>query len=161
VVRLFAGNELCRRFMAIPGVGPVAALSFMTAIDDRTRFRRSRDVAAVLRTDVKTLAVWHLERRSGTHQQGRRPGHAPRALRGGVGPDDALKGKDKVKSWGERIAKRSCHRKATVAVARKLTVIMHAMWTDGTFYVGDPGTDAREVRPRTAAKQRMLLGAHA
>ncbi|ESY76073.1 hypothetical protein X743_00680 [Mesorhizobium sp. LNHC252B00] len=32
--------------MAIPGVGPVTALSFMTAIDDPTRFRRSRDVAA-------------------------------------------------------------------------------------------------------------------
>ncbi len=30
----------------IPGVGPVTALSFMTAIDDPTRFRRSRDVAA-------------------------------------------------------------------------------------------------------------------
>ena len=40
------GHELCRRFMQIPGVGPVTALSFMTAIDDPTRFRRSRDVAA-------------------------------------------------------------------------------------------------------------------
>jgi hypothetical protein len=35
---------------------------------------------------------------------------------------------------------RSCHRKATVAVARKLAVIMHAMWTDGTCYVGDGGS---------------------
>ena len=46
VVRFVACNELCRRFMQIPGVGPVTALSFMTAIDDPSRFRRSRDVAA-------------------------------------------------------------------------------------------------------------------
>ena len=46
VVRFVAGHELCRRFMQIPGVGPVTALSFMTAIDDPSRFRRSRDVAA-------------------------------------------------------------------------------------------------------------------
>jgi transposase len=46
LVRLVASHELCRRFMQIPGVGPVAALSFMTAIDDRSRFKRSRDVAA-------------------------------------------------------------------------------------------------------------------
>ena len=46
VVKFVARNELCRRFMQIPGVGPVTALSFMTAIDDPSRFRRSRDVAA-------------------------------------------------------------------------------------------------------------------
>ncbi|WP_425374773.1 transposase [Mesorhizobium tamadayense] len=46
VVKTVGRSEPCRRFMAIPGVGPVTALSFMTAIDDPTRFRRSRDVAA-------------------------------------------------------------------------------------------------------------------
>lgn len=46
VVKFVARNELCRRFMAISGVGPVTALRFMTAIDDPSQFRRSRDVAA-------------------------------------------------------------------------------------------------------------------
>ena len=46
VVKFVARHELCRRFMAIPGVGPVTALSFVTAIDDPSRFRRSRDMAA-------------------------------------------------------------------------------------------------------------------
>lgn len=46
VVKFVARDELCRRFMQIPGVGPVTALSFMTSIDDPSRFRRSRDVAA-------------------------------------------------------------------------------------------------------------------
>jgi len=46
VIKFVAGHELCRRLMQIPGVGPVAALSFVTAIDDPSRFKRSRDVAA-------------------------------------------------------------------------------------------------------------------
>jgi transposase IS116/IS110/IS902 family protein len=46
VVKLVAGHALCRRFMQILGVGPIPALSFMTAIDDPSRFKRSRDVAA-------------------------------------------------------------------------------------------------------------------
>jgi transposase len=46
VVKFVAGHELCRRLMQIPGVGPVAALSFVTAIDDPSRFKRSRDVTA-------------------------------------------------------------------------------------------------------------------
>ncbi len=45
-VGLVARDELCRRFMAIPGVGPVTAVTFSTAIHDPSRFRRSRDVAA-------------------------------------------------------------------------------------------------------------------
>ena len=58
-----------------------------------------------------------------------------------------FKRKDKVKTWGLAIAKRSSHRKATVAVARKLAVIMHAMWVDGTFYRGDRRQPRRTSAP--------------
>ncbi|ESW90268.1 hypothetical protein X772_08355 [Mesorhizobium sp. LSJC280B00] len=68
-----------------------------------------------------------------------------------------FKGKDKVKSWGREIAKRSCHRKACVAVARKLAVIMHAMWSDGTFYVGD-ATASQADAAQSAYQGRKLLG---
>jgi transposase len=46
MVKYVARLELCRRFMAILGVGAVTALIFVTAIDDPSSFRRSRDVAA-------------------------------------------------------------------------------------------------------------------
>src|ERR1035437_3066501 len=39
-----------------------------------------------------------------------------------------FKGKDAIKSWGLKIAKRRCHAKAAVAVVRKLATVMHAMW---------------------------------
>ncbi|GEC54763.1 hypothetical protein ABIF38_003512 [Bradyrhizobium japonicum] len=71
------------------------------------------------------------------------------------------KKKDKVKSWGLALAKHASHRKAIVAVARKLAVIMHAMWVDGTFYCGDPDASQADLQARAAAKERKLLRAHA
>jgi transposase len=53
---------------------------------------------------------------------------------------------------GLALAKRSCHRKATVAEVRKLAVIMHAMWTDGTCYVGDAATSARDRAARATGR---------
>lgn len=161
VVKFVAGHELCRRFMQIPGVGPVAALSFVTAIDDPTRFKRSRDVAAYFGL---TSRRW--QSGSSIDVQGRiSKAGDPDVRRALYEAASALltrfKRKDKVKTWGLAIAKRTSHRKATVAVARKLAVIMHAMWVDGTFYCGDSAARAADVGARTAAKERKLLGAYA
>ena len=132
-------HDLVAKFVGAPralsvlhgdsGVGPVTALSFVTAIDDPSRFRRSRDVAAYFGL---TSRRWQ----SGTSidVQGRisKAGDADvrRALYEAASAlMTRFKGRDKVPTWGLALARRSCHRKATVAVARKLAVIMHAMWT--------------------------------
>ncbi|BCG70769.1 hypothetical protein MesoLj113a_19270 [Mesorhizobium sp. 113-1-2] len=72
----------------------------------------------------------------------------------------SFKGKDRVKSWGKEIAKRSCHRKACVAVARRLAMIMHAIWSDGTFYVGDAAPGRGRCHASAHVEDRKLLGAH-
>jgi transposase len=142
-------------------VGQVTALSFVTAIDDPSRFRRSRDVAAYFGL---TSRRWQ----SGTSIDV--PGRIGKAGDGDVRralyeAASALmtrfKGCDKVRTWGLALAKRSCHRKATVAVARKLAVIMHAMWTDGTCYVGGAAASVSEHQARAARKDGKLLGAQA
>ncbi len=46
IVRAVRGDEVCRRFMTVPGVGPITALAFKTAVDDPTRFRKSKTVGA-------------------------------------------------------------------------------------------------------------------
>jgi transposase len=155
VVKLVARNQLCRRFMAIPGIGPVTALSFMTAIDNPSRFRRSRDVAAYFGL---TSRRW--QSGSSIDVQGWRSGSTTLPLRSSLRHADALQGKDKVKTWGLKRAKRGCHHKATVAAARKLVVIMHAMWTDGTLYMGDPdateaAVQARAIEGSTSGQTRM------
>jgi hypothetical protein len=72
-----------------------------------------------------------------------------------------FKGLAQAQAWGLTLAKRGCHRKATVAVARKLVVVMHAMWRDSGVYVGDATTRQADVAARAVVKNRKLLGAHA
>jgi len=156
VVRLAMRDELCRRFMAIPGVGPVTALSFSSAIDDPKRFRRSRNVAAYFGLTAKR---WQ----SGTSidVQGRiSKAGDPDVRRALYEAASAMltrfKGRDTVKTWGLKLAKTKCHAKARVAVARKLAVIMHAMWRDGTFYAGDLDASMQDVADWNAAKVQRL-----
>jgi transposase len=133
----------------------------MTAIDDPSRSRRSRDVAAYFGLTSKR---WQTG--SSIDIQGRiSKAGDPDVRRALYEATSAMltrfKGKDKVKTWALMLAKRSCHHKAAVAVARKLAVIMHAMWSDGTNYIGDPTASETEVSTRAVVKDRKLLGAHA
>jgi transposase len=156
-----ATNELCRRFMQIPGVGPIAALSFMTAVEDPSRFKRSRDVAAYFGL---TSRRWHSG--SSIDVQGRiskaGDGDVRRArYEAASALLTRFKRRDKVKSWGLSVAKRAGHCKATRGGGPQLAVIMHAMWTDGTVYCGDPATSAADAATQAMRKDRRLLGAHA
>jgi len=149
-------DELCRRFMEIPGVGPVTALSYSTAIDDPSRFRRSRDVAAYFGLTAKrwqsgsSIDIKGRISKAGDPDVRRALYEAASALL------TRFKGRDSIKSWGLHLAKTKCHAKARVAVARKLAVVMHAMWRDGTVYVGDPQmTDQERVAALADKVQRV------
>ena len=63
---------------------------------------------------------------------------------------------DSIKSWGLHLAKSKCHAKARVAVARKLAVVMHAMWRDGTVYTGDAQMTDSERAAAVASKERRI-----
>ncbi len=69
---------------------------------------------------------------------------------------DLFKRRDKVKTWGLAVAKRSGHRKAVV---RKLAVILHATWCDGTIYCGDQAVSSADAAAHAKRKDRRLLGA--
>jgi transposase len=161
VVKFVARHELCRRFIAIPGVGLVTALSFVTAIDDPSGFHRSRDVAAYFGlTSRRWQSSTSIDVQGRTSKAG--DGDVRRALyEAASAVMTRFKGCDRVRTWGLTLARRSCHRKATVAVARKLAVITHAMWTDETCYVGDVAVSAGERAARAAGKDGRLLGAQA
>lgn len=161
VVRYVAQDELCRRFMGIPGVGPVTAMAYRTAVEDPSRFKHSRDVAAYFGLTSKR---WQ----SGTSIdiQGRISKAGDPDVRRALYEAATVllkrfRGQDKVKTWGLKIAKRSCHHKAAVAVARKLAVIMHAMWSDGTCYSGDADASPAQLAQRARKKDQALLGRHA
>lgn len=161
VVQAVARDEVCRRFMRIPGIGPVTALSFRTAIDDPGRFRRSRDVAAYFGLTAKrwqsgtSIDVKGRISKAGDPEVRRSLYEAATVLL------RRYQGRDTLKAWGQKLAKTRCHAKAAVAVARKLAVIMHAMWRDGTEYDGGDVAPADVAAARWARKDRKHLGAYA
>lgn len=150
-MRIVGRSELCRRHLRIPGVGRITALTFVTAIDNPARFRRSRNVAAYF-----GLTSQRWQSGSSIDVQGRiSKAGDPDVRRALYEAASAMltrfRGKAALKTWGQKIAKR-CHRKGVVAVARKLAVVMHAMWRDGTEYADRPHADADPRRPRRARK---------
>lgn len=160
VIRIVAQHELCRRLMRIPGVGPITALTFVTAVDDPARFKRSRNVAAYFGLTSKR---WQ----SGTSidVQGRiSKAGDPDVRRCLYEAASAMltryHGTTALKTWGQKIAKR-CHKKGVVAVARKLSVIMHAMWRDGSEYADRPDAASEAAKKRSDRKEYKLLGAYA
>lgn len=131
LLRVTANDELCRRFMTIPGVGPVTALAFKTTIDDPERFRRSSDVGA-------HLGLTPRQYQSGeTDFRGRISRSGDAFTRGALFTAAHVmltrsRQWTAIKAWGMRIAKRTNLKKAKIAVARKLAVVMHRMWRDDT-----------------------------
>jgi transposase len=120
-------DPVVRMLMTAPGVGAFVALTFRSAIDDPSRFKRSKDVGAWLGLTPRRYQSGNTDR----------IGHITKA--GDAGARTALYeaattllGRmtrwSSVKSWGIRIAGRHGVKKARVAVARKLAIILHTMW---------------------------------
>jgi len=133
LVRVVRQDAVCRRFATIPGVGPVTALAFKTAIDDPLRFTRSRTVGAHFGLTPRRF-------QSGTiDYDGRITRCGDREVRTNLyeaasGLMFRCKKWSALKAWGMSVAKRRGHKRAIVAVARKLAIIMHRMWLDGTEF---------------------------
>lgn len=126
-------DPVCRRLMTAPGVGPIVALTYRLAIDDPTRFRRSRAVAAHLGLTQRLSQSGEVVRYGRISCWGDKD--ARRALflagrsalnRGGAQSD--------LKTWGLQVAARRGKLRAFIAVARRLAVILHRMWIDETDF---------------------------
>ena len=133
VQKLARHNAQVRRFMSVPGVGPVTALCFKATIDDPARFKRSRSVGAYVGLTTRRHASGELDwsgriSKCGDAMLRMYLFEAAGVLLTRVPKWSALK------AWGTRLIKRNGLRKAKVAVARKLAVILHRMWIDGTEF---------------------------
>ncbi|RWG76490.1 MAG: IS110 family transposase [Mesorhizobium sp.] len=126
-------DQVCRRLMSIPGVGPVVALAYTATIDIPARFRNSKAVGQVL----GLTPVLH---ESG---ESRRIGRISLCGDGMMrtllyeAAQVLLTNVRKwswLKAWAMNVAKRRGRQKAVVALARRLAVIMHRMWSDGTQF---------------------------
>jgi transposase len=136
VKRAASDDEVCMRMMTVPGVGPIAALTFKASVDNPSRFKRSRTVAAHFGLTPRRF-------QSGEHDN---PGNVTKAedryVRATLyAAANALiirtMAGAQIKSWGMRLIRSKGRRRAAVAVARKLAVLLHRMWIDGTVFRQD------------------------
>ena len=123
----------CRRLMTVPGVGPLTALAFRATIDQPNRFRKSRDVGAHLGLTPRRYQSGE------TDVQGRISRCGDELARTALyeAAHSLLIRSTKwsaLRAWGMNIAKRRGMARARVAVARKLAVILHRMWADGSEF---------------------------
>ena len=131
--RMARASVACSRLMTIPGVGQLTALAFVAAIDDPSRIRRSRDVGAYLGLVPRRHQSGELDYTGGISKCGDRRVRTLLYEAANV-MLTRYKGQLKLKDWAFAIAKRSTMRKARVALARRLAIIMHAMLRDGTEF---------------------------
>jgi transposase len=126
-------DAVCRRLMSVPGVGALIAVTFTSGVDDPARFRRSKDVGAHFgltprkyqsgETDVTGSvsrvgdAMVRTALYEGAHIL------LTRAVRFSA-----------LKRWALAVAKRRGMKRAKVALARKLAVVLHRMWVEGTTF---------------------------
>jgi transposase len=126
-------EPVCRRLMTVPGVGPLTALAFRATVDRPERFRRSRDVGAHLTLTPRRYQSGE------TDIQGRISRCGDELARTALYEAahtllTRCRKWSTLKAWGMRIAQRRGMAKARVAVARKLAVILHRMWSDDVAF---------------------------
>ncbi len=127
-------DGVCRRLMTIPGVGPVVALAFISTIDVPARFRNSKAVGA-------SLCLTPVLHQSGESNRIGRVSLCGDGMMRTLLYEAAQVMLTNVhvkwswlKAWAMNVAKRRGGRKAIVALARRLGVIMHRIWSGGTVF---------------------------
>src|SRR3954466_8551197 len=130
---LVRDNSLCRRLMTVPGVGAVVAITFATAIDDPARFHRSRAVGAHFGLTPKKYQSGETDVTGGISKVG--DGTVRVALyEAATTMLRPLTRFSALKHWAMQVAKRRGIKRARVALARKLALVLHRMWVDGTEF---------------------------
>src|SRR5438034_5116193 len=126
-------DEVCRRLMTTPGVGPVVALTFRATVDVPSRFNNSKAVGAALGLTPRRQQSGDIDRMGGISKCGDAMTREMLFEAALVLMTHSRKW-SWLKVWGMKIARHRGMKRAIVAVTRRLAVIMHRMWVDGTEF---------------------------
>ncbi|MDZ5696158.1 IS110 family transposase [Chelativorans sp. M5D2P16] len=133
IVRAAQGDAACRRLMSVPGVGALVALTYRTGIDVPARFVRSKSVGAHFGLTPRKHQSGELDRTGHISKVGDEMVRSALYEAANVMMSRVVKW-SALKAWAMRVAKRQGLKKAKVALARKLAVILHRIWVDGTSF---------------------------
>jgi len=119
--------------MSIPGVGAITASSYIAAIEDPANFKKSRSVGAWFGLTTRRYQSGevdydgHISRRGDAHMRGLLYEAATVLL-------TRTRGESDLRMWGLKLREKLGFKRAAIAVARKLAVIMHAMLKSGELF---------------------------
>jgi transposase len=133
LLAIVRNDDVCRRLMTVPGVGPVVALTYRASVDVPTRFRNSKAVGAVFGLTPSRHQSGESDRPGGIS----RCGDEMMRMMLYEAAQVMLVRSTKwswLKAWAMKIARHRGMKKAIVALARRLAVIMHRIWVDGTEF---------------------------
>ena len=137
VKRAASQDDVCMRMMTVPGVGPIVALTFKAAVDDPTRFKKSRTVATHFGLTPRRFQSGEHDNPGRISKAGDRDVRATLYAAANALLMRTMAG-SQIKTWGMRLMRTKGRRRAVVAVARKLAVLLHRMWIDGSEFRQEP-----------------------
>jgi transposase len=126
-------DDVCRRLMTVPGVGPVVALTYRATVDVPARFRKSKSVGAVFGLTCAKYQSGEIDRSGAISRCG---DEMMRTMLYEAAQSMLFHSTrwSWLKAWAMQIARHRGMKKAVVALARRLAVIMHRIWVDGTEF---------------------------
>lgn len=119
-------DPIAQRLQTVPGVGPIISLSFMAWMDAPSRSRRSRDVGACLGLRPRIRSSGSEERRGRITREG--DSEMRRLLVQGAHAVLLTRQDSALRRWAEQVIDRCGRKKGAVAIARKLSVLLHTLW---------------------------------
>jgi transposase len=126
-------DDVCRRLMTVPGVGPVVALTYRATVDVPARFRKSKSVGAVFGLTSAKYQSGEIDRSGAISRCG---DEMMRTMLYEAAQTMLFRSAkwSWLKAWAMKIARHRGMKKAVVALARRLAVIMHRIWVDGSEF---------------------------
>jgi transposase len=126
VIELGKQDPDVKLLQTIDGVGPITALAFKAEMDNPERFKDSKDAGAYVGLTPTQYSSGEIQRQGGISKRGSK---RTRCLLVEAATSLLMRSKNwsKLKGWGMKLMKKKGNKKAIIAVARKLAVIMHRM----------------------------------
>lgn len=126
-------DQVCRRLMTTPGVGPIVALTYRAAVDQPERFVSSKSVGASFGLTPRRYQSGETDRVGAISRAGDASVRVALFEAAHVMLTRSAKW-SRLKAWAFKLAQRRGLKRAKVALARKLAVILHRMWRDQTDF---------------------------
>ena len=133
MLKIARADKICRRLMSTPGVGALVALTYRSAVDDPARFGKSSTVGAYFGLTPRKYQSGETDRDGGVSKVGDTMVRTALFEAAHIMLTRAIRFSS-LKRWALDVAQRRGMKRAKVALARKLGVILHRMWVDATEF---------------------------